>query len=92
MFGVILFGMIATGALGVVFAVMSKGRTFGSAAGPLSACVAVAAFSLWLAYLCVKSVVRRIKEAQQIALAGRAIWEASFRAETERGAGTSGAK
>ena len=93
MFGVMLFTMIAIGALMGVFIGLSKaGHLSGSAVLIVAACVAVAGVALWLAYLSLRSVVRRIKEANQAALAGRAVWEASFRAEMERRPASSSGK
>ena len=91
MFGTIFFLMIGAGAIAAVFIGMSKGgQMTGSAAGIIVACVAVAAVFLWLAYLSLRSVIRRIKEANQAALAGRAAWRAQFEADMERKGSSAG--
>lgn len=93
MFGTILFLMIAIGALGLVMLfATSAPHAFGTSPGLAVAAALLAALFFWLAYVALRSVVRRIKEAQQVALARRAIWEASFRASTDRGAGSSAGK
>lgn len=80
MFGVMLFVMIAIGALmGVFIGVSRGGHLSGSSVPIVAGALAVAAVSLWLAYLSLKSVVRRLKEANRVALARRAIFEVADR-------------
>jgi hypothetical protein len=92
MFGFFLFLMIAIGAIMGVVRFFTAPRVSSSAPAIAGGAAVVALISLWLAYLSVRSVVRRIKEANQAALVGRAIWQAQFEAERNRGAGTSAGK
>ena len=93
MCGVVLFGMIGAGGIGLFVYAFTRSQQGLPTNWPIAAgCLLVGAASLWIAYLSLRSMVRRIKDAQQAALAGRAIWEASFRARTDRGAGSSAGK
>ncbi len=90
MFGTILSLMIAVGASMVVVRFITAGPPVSSSAPALAGGIAVVALVfLWLAWLSLRNVIRRIKDANQSALAGRAGWEAQFRTETERRAGSS---
>ena len=93
MFGVILFVMIGVGGLGLFVLGFTRAQHGLPTNWPVAAtCLLVGVVSLWLAYIALRSAVQRIKEAQQVAVARRAIWEASFRASTDRGAGSSAGK
>jgi len=93
MFGTFLFLMIAIGAsMGVVRFFTARPNVSSSAPAIAGGAAVVALISLWLAYLSLRSVVRRIKEANSYALAGRAAWETQFRADRERSAGSSAGK
>jgi len=86
MFGVALFVMIGVGGVGLFVLGFTRSQQGLPTNWPVAAaCLLVGAASLWLAYISLRSVVRRIKEAQQVALARRAIWEVTERVNRSTG-------